>query len=351
MSIVFFCQSCGARFDVDDRAAGKQGRCKHCHQRMVVPRAASLASLAATPHLAMSSAPRGGPAAATAEAEAGSNWLAQLTSQAALAPLTVDRMPGLRKPVPKPTPMDDLGDSKPYAVVAAPKVRRIAPGSSKPAGQAKIVWRTQVGSIQRAFRWINETAYLISVPFIMLIFLGAMMHSRPLALFGAGIVVLLNVGRIVSGVANIVVIPFRESPVKGVLFLIPPITFFYMANHWNKLRRPTQRVLGPILTIGLVILAFTFIPSLAGAGASSGDLKSRLKASVQDVRGAIKSNAAQVEGLDLESLVKPAPDLKPPADAAADGPNPFQRLESQVQGATDAVRRQAEQIRRSAQPE
>ena len=68
MSIVFYCQNCGARFDVDDRAAGKQGRCKHCRQKMVVPQAGTLASLAATPHLAMAAATaarrqggRGGP--------------------------------------------------------------------------------------------------------------------------------------------------------------------------------------------------------------------------------------------------------------------------------------------------
>ncbi len=32
MGIVFFCQSCGARFEVDARMAGKKGRCKKCGQ-------------------------------------------------------------------------------------------------------------------------------------------------------------------------------------------------------------------------------------------------------------------------------------------------------------------------------
>ena len=32
MSIVFFSQSCGARFEVEARMAGKRGRCKKCGQ-------------------------------------------------------------------------------------------------------------------------------------------------------------------------------------------------------------------------------------------------------------------------------------------------------------------------------
>ena len=39
MGIVFFCQSCGARFEVDPRMAGKRGHCKKCGQIMTIPRA------------------------------------------------------------------------------------------------------------------------------------------------------------------------------------------------------------------------------------------------------------------------------------------------------------------------
>lgn len=48
----------------------------------------------------------------------------------------------------------------------------------------------------------------------------------------------------------------------------------YAIDHWNKLRRPTHRVVTPILTIGLVILAFAFIPSLFGAKAAKIDGRS-----------------------------------------------------------------------------
>ncbi len=53
MNIVFFCRSCGSRFEVDPRASGKQGRCKKCGQRMTVPKAGEVASMASMPALAM----------------------------------------------------------------------------------------------------------------------------------------------------------------------------------------------------------------------------------------------------------------------------------------------------------
>src|SRR5262249_60870238 len=52
MGIVFFCQSCGARFEVDPRMAGKSGHCKKCGQLMTIPRPDEIASMVAMPALA-----------------------------------------------------------------------------------------------------------------------------------------------------------------------------------------------------------------------------------------------------------------------------------------------------------
>ena len=94
--------------------------------------------------------------------------------------------------------------------------------------------------MQRILRWLNETAYFVSVPFLMLLLIGVVLSNRPLAVLGATAVVLLNIGRLIAGVANLVVIPFREGIVQGVTFLIPPFTFFYLNNHWKKMRKPTR---------------------------------------------------------------------------------------------------------------
>ncbi len=52
MNIVFFCQSCGARFEVSSATAGRKGRCKSCGQMMTIPKAQELASMVALPALA-----------------------------------------------------------------------------------------------------------------------------------------------------------------------------------------------------------------------------------------------------------------------------------------------------------
>ncbi len=208
MGIVFFCQSCGARFEVDPRMAGKKGRCKKCSQAMTIPRAEEIASMVAMPVLAAAAVGAGVPSA-TSPGDGGASigsWLKAGISKVGLAPLTVDRMP-LRPS--KPSPLDDAEDSKPY-VLAKPLVETRA----RVRVQDNIVlrlWRRELGGIQKLFRRINEAAYLLSVPFLMILLLGAAVRNRPMALFGATVVVLLNVGRLIAGVANLSVVPFRDG--------------------------------------------------------------------------------------------------------------------------------------------
>jgi hypothetical protein len=280
MSIVFFCQSCGSRFDVDPRASGKQGRCKKCGQRMTVPKAEEIASMAAMPALAMAGGAAGGGIAA------GPNWLARMSSQVGLAPITMDRMLAPKKKA-SMFAEDDLADSKPYAL-AKPDRRPAGEGGagSGPAGAIVRVWRGQLGGVQKLFRWINETAYLISIPFLMILLLGAAVRNRPMALFGATAVVLLNIGRLVSGAANLAVIPFRD----GI--------------NLKKMKKPLRRVIGPAVTIGLVILAFTFIPWLSGGGAAGGSIKSRLTASAgalkQEMKDSVNEAVDKAKSLEVE---------------------------------------------------
>jgi hypothetical protein len=225
MNTVFFCQSCGARFEIPPTSAGKRGRCKSCGQMMTIPKAQELASMMAIPALApeaVGAGVGGGPRLAAVkpaapEVKTGKSldWLAAAGSDVALKPLTIDSMPigGARRPI-KPKYDDDLGDSKPYAL-AEPIRPSVGRPSGKPASGAKILWRKNLGGVQKLFRKLNETAYLISVPFLLMVLFGAIVGSRPLALAGATAVVLLNIGRIVAGVANLAVVPFREGIFRG----------------------------------------------------------------------------------------------------------------------------------------
>jgi hypothetical protein len=113
---------------------------------------------------------------------------------------------------------------------------------------------------------------------------------------------LLNLGRIVAGVANLAVIPFRESPMQGVLFLIPPFTFFYLAQRWPKVKKPVKRIFGPILTIGIVALAFMAEPWLKGEGKSAGSIQDQAKAGVKSLKKEVKAKIGKVSGLNVDGL-------------------------------------------------
>jgi hypothetical protein len=111
-----------------------------------------------------------------------------------------------------------------------------------------MLWRRQMGVIENLFRWINQTAYFLSVPFIMLLLFGAVSRNRQLAIVGAIAVVVLNIGRLISGFVNLAVIPLRD----GI--------------NWKRLKKPIGRLIEPVLTIGLVGAAFIFLPSLSKGG-------------------------------------------------------------------------------------
>src|SRR5262249_47505872 len=149
-------------------------------------------------------------------------------------------------------------DSKPYAL-AKPTVRHSGGAASRPAGVVTRLWRGQLGWVQKLFRKINETAYLVSIPFLVILLLGAVVGNRPLALFGATLVVLLNFGRIIAGAANLAVMLLRD----GINFA--------------KMKRPLGRLIEPAVTIGLVVLAFTFIPWLSRDQHASATIADRIR--------------------------------------------------------------------------
>ena len=315
MAIVFRCKSCDARFEVDARLAGRTGRCKKCGAPMSIPRSSEesfrLAAPAAAGAVIRRDAPAPGPIPGRPV-----NWIEAVTSQVALKPISMAAL----RPVARSSPLDDAEDSNPYEFAgpapAGPPVR----AGSRPAGRVTRAYRGQMGAVGRFFRWINETSYLLSVPFLMVLLLGIILQNRSLAILGATVVVLLNISRLVSGLANLVAIPFRESPIQGVLFLIPPLTFVYLYQHWKRMRKPVGRIVEPVFTIGLVVLAFTFLPALAtDKRVASGSLDERIRAGAQglgrEIRGqlpdvdtgAVKEKAGQALR-DVEKRLRPAPE-------------------------------------------
>jgi predicted Zn finger-like uncharacterized protein len=306
MSIVFYCPSCGARFEVDDALAGRQAKCRRCGERMTIPAARQPVTVAArsaagefrlTPETAaMPPAPVAPPARPAVP-----SWIDAVTSRVALAPLVEERWPGEKvaaAPAVRPSPLDDLGDSKPYQLASLSRVALPQAGRSERVSGVKVLWRRELGGLQRILRWLNDAAYLISVPFIIMVLVGGIFKNRSLALVGAAAVVLLNLSRLVTGLFNLVIIPFKDSILRGVLFLIPPFTFLDLYVHRRQLRKPLRRVLEPAVTIGLVAVTFALLPSLRGGGSDQAGITQRVISSAEDV----KAELEQARNLDLQSL-------------------------------------------------
>jgi hypothetical protein len=320
MSIVFYCQSCGSRFEVDDRLAGKKAACRKCGQRTTIPKAEHLASMMAMPAMRVDGAaaakppepasPRLTPLAEPARAAPGARpapasanvWSSSVVSNAQLAPLTIVGMRRGLNPAAKATPLDDDNGSALYAL--APSRKRLLPigrSSSRP-NFLKMFWRRELGGVQKLLRWLGDAAYLVSVPFLVLIFLGVAVKNRPVALFGAAVAIALNLGRFAVGFFNLAVIHFKRGLIQGILFLIPPITLVFLATEWNKLRKATRRVVEPAVTIAVVVAAFLLVPWLRHGGHETGSLQERLRGEAGELRKDLRGEVESAKDLDLDKL-------------------------------------------------
>ena len=212
------------------------------------------------------------------------DWLNASMSKIGLAPLSMKAIP---KRAFLPSALDDAEDSKPY-VLEKPDRRDRHVREGKPANVFVAAWRKDVGWIQRIFRWLNQSAYLASVPFIIILLFGIAVKAHSIAIFGATFVVLLNIGRIVAGAANLAVIPLKDG------------------FDFRKYKKPLRRVIEPIVTIALVVLAFTFIPWLSTGKASTGTIAERLRSSAEslqtEIEGEVGRVKAKAKDLNLDKL-------------------------------------------------
>ena len=310
--IHFQCPSCAAPFDVDERLAGRAGRCKKCGGRMKIPSNGAVVAVPA-PYCGStgSGAPANGPRLSPIVPIAPSrnqpsqaagrpiNWLEAVNSQVALAPISMDGLRGLGK---RPSPMDEPSIPGPYKLATAPSLPALHYAGGKSAGAVTRGYRQAMGHVQKLFRWLNQGAYLVSVPFLMLLLLGLIVGNTSLMSLGATAVIALSIGRIVAGVANLAVIPFRESPIQGIFFLIPPITFFYIYQNWHKVRGPVKRIVGPILTIALVAAAFVAEPWIRGEGKAKGSIQDQVKSGVGSLKKEMRGQIGKVPNLDVDDL-------------------------------------------------
>jgi hypothetical protein len=348
MTIDFSCPRCGAPFSVDARMAGKSGRCKKCRHQMTIPSSPAPAPLsAATGMFRLSSAAVG----AGAGAGSGGPVFGGISS-VGLAPLTeeVRPVPGRGKLAPQKqysfNPDLLLENSRPgstYKLVpshkALPPVAR-QPSGGKPPGPLARLWRGQARAVLGVIRQLSDLVYLLTIPCVMLILLAVILGRRDLAVMGATGVIALSLVRLALEGVALVAGPFKESPLQGILFLIPPFTFYYLYKHPKRTKKAIGRVLAPIGWMLGVVLAFALIPSLSGAD-PDGDASAldRARAGVDGLKADVNAEL-EGQGIPIDQLRS--------SDTGRRAGQAIDQLKSQVR---EGVGQAREALREGAQPQ
>jgi hypothetical protein len=184
-------------------------------------------------------------------------------------------------------------------------------GGSRPAGWLTVKWRKLVTLVLNLLRWVDAWAYLISIPFLLLMPLGLALPEggRGLVHFGAVVVVLANYGRFWADLLAFFVRPFKDSPIHGLAFLFPPYTLYYVASRWKSMKPILRRMVTSCIPIGLVVLAYAFLPSVNPALKDVRGVVPKLKAGTQELVKEIESVPSRLKeelpSLDEAKKIKP----------------------------------------------
>lgn len=170
----------------------------------------------------------------------------------------------------------------------------MAANTHKPASAALRKYQKSIRNLSGLVRRIGELAYLATIPCVLVFLLGIVLKKWNLVIAGATGICLLSGGRLLVSVIRMAIIPFGKSPRDGILFLIPPITFYYIYKNWPAMRSVAATLVGPILLLICLFLAFEFVPYLArehqhGDQSVPGQIEQKIDAASDTLKGAMKS--------------------------------------------------------------
>jgi len=358
MLINFACENCGKRISVDERTQGKRGRCSNCGHVMRIPRteaadAAHAVAAPASPEIKPQSEPAFrlsppepppfvGPLAPPYVAEHAPAQHPAIPQQEAPHHhgfAAEAKEPHAHEPHVRFELLDDDDDREAIGL-ASPADQRAAEeiaefkrdrhgykvvgdrdglfsylglGGSGPASWPYVKWRAAVTSVLKLLRWVDTWAYLISVPFIMLMVFGIVVENRGFVHTGAVVTVLANYGRFWADLAALFVRPYKDGPIQGLAFLFPPYTIYYMATRWSRMQPILRRIATSCIPIVLVVLAYAFLPSIDPAVNDVKGVAAKIEKGKQELDKEIDEDLQKIEKklTDFGDRGKPAADSKP----------------------------------------
>jgi DNA-directed RNA polymerase subunit RPC12/RpoP len=353
MRIIFTCESCGRRFRTDEKSRGRRGRCAHCGHVMripdvpvvrvaireakteVIPTAAGTAEVVSEPAAAAQvtpafklSPPESRPWIDRYQALHGS---AQASAASSPAPrrqagphdsvfhlegyaesdnVDKDEFPARFELLDEDdtpagvSPEVERGlremaefekDPRGYQVVSTPRGLLSRFDRSRPAGWFYVKWRRAVGLLLNLLRFIDSFAYLISVPFLMLMIFGLVVRNMAFMHTGAVGVVLANYGRFWTDLLALLIRPYKDGPLQGLAFLFPPYTIYYLTRHWNRVRPIFRRIATSCIPIVLVVLAYGFLQVGDQPINDVNEIPARIEAGEKELRKDIDDAIKKVE--------------------------------------------------------
>ncbi len=186
-------------------------------------------------------------------------------------------------------------DPRGYNVVSSQRGFLSRVDRSRPAGWFYVRWRGAVGALLKVLRFIDSFAYLISVPFLLLMIFGIVVRNNGLMHTGAVVVVLANYGRFWTDLLALLVRPYKDGPIQGLAFLFPPYTIYYLTRHWGRVKPIARRIATSCIPIVLVVLAYAFLPSEGPPVHDVNEIPGRLKAGEEELRKDINDAIRKVE--------------------------------------------------------
>jgi len=179
-----------------------------------------------------------------------------------LRPVTPIREPALEVP--------GWGDDDTEMVVVRPAVPVAdRPTRAEPTPLTR-GYRELFSLLVRATTWISETSYTVSLILLIIAVAGGMIGQHTLASWGVRGIIGLNLVGLAGDLASLVNLSFRKDPLRGALFLVPPLAVYYVWTDWRRYRDTVSRMRIPLLTLAFVGVACLFVPWLGGGGTGEG---------------------------------------------------------------------------------
>lgn len=288
--IEFSCRQCGTHFKVPVTLAGKRAHCKKCGQQLLVPRVMAPAASVATTGIFRLGDVEASALPPPPSVPAGVGVPRRSAAAESLRLAAIPSLDNLQPVKPKEERLWEDDDGVEYELekqvdVPPPKLPRQfrQPGGSMFWGRGGIA---EVALIW--LRSLSDYAYLASLPLLLAILLAIVFKQRELAILAAVVVILLNLGRFAVDGFVLVTLAFKNSPVEGVLFFIPPFTFYYLHKRGKVMKEALNRFLAPAVPILGVILLFFFVPWMRGSESSqAGNFRTRLRSDFGEVKESI----------------------------------------------------------------